>query len=123
MSAAEKKSLCGPSPIVVMYRDGASDDCSTLMHDFRIIGHGEGKAMLCLDKVNLNIEVVPTMIPPEDKMSLAEKLTLRFEKAFAEAQRGETGVRVDLRFCTGKTDTRNPEHDNLRPDYTGGWKP
>ncbi len=126
MSVDEKKSLRGPSPIVVLYRDGASDDCSTLTHltqDFSIIGHGEGKAVVCLEKVNLTIEADMTTAPSDGDMSLVEKLTLRFEKAFAEAQRGETGVRVDLRFCSGNADTRRPEQDNLRPDYAGGWKP
>lgn len=63
----------------------------------------------------VDIDVDPKTIPPfVDKMSLVEKLALRFK----EAARRQTDV--DLRFCSGYEDMRRPEHDNLRPDYGRG---
>lgn len=115
--------MCGPAPVILLYKDGSSDECSVLMNSFKIIGHGEERAHIYVGDVGLTIDPGTTPVAPEGDMSLTEKLTLRFEKAFAEAARGETGVRVDLRFCTGKVDARKPEHDSLRADYAGGWKP
>jgi hypothetical protein len=106
----------GLPPIVVLYREGTSEK-AMLLRQFHISASGSA-ARLSLqftsgNSLSAEINVDPKTIAPEDdNMSLTEKLLLRFEAAM----RGETS-RVDLRFCTGSTNLRNREHDNLRPGY------
>ena len=67
------------------------------------------------DKYDFEFNVNAAALDPEGTdLSLNEKLLMRFE----EAMSGRAS-RVDLRFCTGSPEQRNPRHDNLHPEYRG----
>lgn len=121
-----------PTPIILLYRsvdyhggDEIDDplvyftkEHSTLLGSFNIEGrYGADHAYVSFSGKGATVKYDPASMLPAGPLSLVEKLTLRFEEALARSYRGETDVRVDLRFCTGQEESRNAKHDNLRPGY------
>lgn len=104
---------------VVIYNTGNGYERTVLTRSFNVTANHE-KAYIKLsnalgEKFEIELTANAAAMDPEGmELSMTEKLLLRLEEALA----GRTS-RVDLRFCTGTAQQRNPRHDNLHPEYQG----
>lgn len=104
-------------PFIVTWNYYSDKECTTLARNFRLYCSQHERSLYLIDvegtKHEIHITAEPEEIYPFDKnRTLNDLLTARFMAAMT----GKTD-RVDLRFCTGQPERRQPSFDNLHPDY------